>query len=125
MSNFLGVGGLIILSDWDELFEDEHGERLPAVRDEEGSSVRGSWMARILNTLMRREDPEESVLRIKIRDTLQESSIIDPRTLQTALYRVPVGWDGNNIKDGALLGSLSRLDIMVSNIMIIIRSIRR
>ncbi|KZS96640.1 S-adenosyl-L-methionine-dependent methyltransferase [Sistotremastrum niveocremeum HHB9708] len=108
----LRPGGLVVLSDFDELFLDEHRTRLPAAQDNDASEKRVSWMARLRCELFRQEDPVDSILRFKIRDALQDDPEIDQTTLGTALYEVPVGWEGYNDENGALLGKMASLDFM-------------
>ncbi|KZS94726.1 S-adenosyl-L-methionine-dependent methyltransferase [Sistotremastrum niveocremeum HHB9708] len=105
----LRPGGLIVLSDWDEIIVDEHGARLPAAQDK--SDSKGSWLARVSNEAYGR-DPIDSIIRFTIPDVLQQSAGIDQETLRMAFYLTPVGWDGGKTKNGALLGKMMRINFM-------------
>ncbi|KZT41743.1 S-adenosyl-L-methionine-dependent methyltransferase [Sistotremastrum suecicum HHB10207 ss-3] len=109
----LRPGGLVILSDWDETVLDQHGTRLLPAKDGEEFNARTSWLARLWNEFFPRED-FQNLLRHKIHDVLQNSPLIDPNTLHTALYDIPVGWEGENIENGKILGDMIRHDIMAA-----------
>ncbi|KZT41753.1 S-adenosyl-L-methionine-dependent methyltransferase [Sistotremastrum suecicum HHB10207 ss-3] len=108
----LQPGGLLIISDWDEIFVDEHRKRLPAAKDEPDDGVPRSWMTRITNEIFKRDDPSDSILRFQIERALQENAVVDKESLRMNVYHIPVGWDGGDIENGEILGKMATIDFL-------------
>ncbi|KZT41719.1 S-adenosyl-L-methionine-dependent methyltransferase [Sistotremastrum suecicum HHB10207 ss-3] len=105
-------GGIVILADWDEPILSEHGQILPAAREDSEPGTPQSWLIRILNEVWHRSDPVLTVVRLAIRDALAENARVDQETITSALHNIPIGWDDGSIENGALLGQMMRMDLM-------------
>ncbi|KZS94716.1 S-adenosyl-L-methionine-dependent methyltransferase [Sistotremastrum niveocremeum HHB9708] len=105
-------GGLLIISDWDEIFVDEHRKRLPAAKDVPDDEAPSSWMARITNEIFKRDDPMDSILRFQIHNALQGNAVVDKESLRMSVYHIPVGWDGGDIENGETLGKMATIDFL-------------
>ena len=105
------IGGIIILSNYEEFFVDSDKNPLPPAQDTGNNSSR-SWCTRLVAEAFRR--PGDRLLGDFYHRCLAKNVKVEKGSVNSEFHYIPVGWDGGEGDAGKEIGEMGRRHAHVS-----------